>query len=190
MRYGPIDGSINGLKDKVDDLISGVGDKNIDFSLIGGVGGATGAGLIGKEILDNTREKYIKFGPEDWDNLSIEKKNIIERVMTKVGFDDFTFNDFKKSNYKVLKEKFDTLKDYLSKSVKQNIMIRNELLRLYRFDVFVDDQIIDYLFFIMMIIDGKSLFDEYNFMRTLERFNLDENDILYDGLSLIECIDS
>ena len=185
-----IDGSVNGLKDKVDNILSASGDKSIDFSIIGGVGGATGAGLIGKEIYNHTREKYIKFTPEDWDNLSVEKKNIIERVMIKVGFDDFMLNDFKKANYKVLKDKFDTLKDYLYKSVKQNIMIRNELLRLYRFDVFFDDQIIDYLFFIMMIIDGKSLFDEYNFIRTVEKFNLDENDILYDGLSLIECIDS
>ena len=165
--------------------------NNVNYGLLATIAGGTVAGtLVGGKLYADKHDKYLRFSSKDWENLSDEYHMIIENLMVQVGFDEFEIDTFKEADFKVLKEPFMELKKYLDTTVKNNITIKDELFQLYNFSVFENDKIIDYLLFIVMIIDGKDFMDHYNFVNLLNQYNSEISDISYDGLFFFDCLDS
>lgn len=154
---------------------------------------AAGGAATGGGVLIHQKTKKIRFTPADWQALGDDYQVIIEKVMTKAGFTLDEIESFKNNNYKISAS---VLKDHakmIYDAIETNPDCEADFLALYEYS-FLDDnkKVIDYLLFITMIIDGKTLTDDYNMYNIINQSldNADDADFVYSGINYEDYIDN
>ena len=171
---------------------STVGSKKSAAGVIAAASIVAGGAATGGGILLHKKASTLRFSIEDWESLGADYHEVIENLMKKVGFSEEEIETFKNAKFKLPASELKAHKKKIDKAMDQNPICGDELLQLYNYSFFDENnKVIDYLLFITMIIDGKNASDEYNMYNVLNESLEDESDddFIYTGISMEDYFD-
>lgn len=158
---------------------TGVSKTIIAAGAVGLAGTVAGAGLlVGKAMQSYT------FTPNDWDELNPVDQERITNTLYRVGYKDKEINAIMNSTFKIPRNE---LKEHINK-IKSAIANYNkfseEFQKIYNYSIVGAGEVSNYLTFLTMIIDGKSISDRYNMYNIINPYleNPDDVDKTYQGI--------
>ena len=107
--------------------------------------------------------------------------------MKKVGFSEADIETFTNSKFKISTNEIKEHINKIEKAIATNPSCEDDLINLYRFSMFDENsKVIDYLLFIVMIIDGINPIDDYNMYNIINQSigDIDDADFVYSGISM------
>ena len=147
---------------------------------------ATGGVIAGKGLM------YTRFTPKDWRALGPTYQKRIAKIMKRSGLTETEIHTFQTASFKILTSELKEHIKKIKKAMKINPHCDEDIENLYNYSMFdEEDEIIPYLLFITMVIDGKNVVDEYNMYNVINP-NFDEEDEVngsYAGIDMDDYID-
>ncbi|MBQ3307921.1 MAG: hypothetical protein IJG68_07010 [Bacilli bacterium] len=183
----------NGIAKLAGNIMPSLGSKEAKAVMAGGAA-AAGVGIagaaIGGGLLVGGKKKYYIFAPEDFEKLDEDlQKQIIEDLKS-ARFSNERIEVFKNATFKISASELDAHIKKVEKAYDANADFRKEFKEMYKFDLFDDnDNLIKYMLFIALIIDGSNKTDETNIYNIINpSLEQEEVDFVYSGLIMEEYI--
>ena len=184
---------LNGAAKLAGNIIPTLNSKEAKAVMAGGAA-AAGVGLAGAAIgggmLVGGKKKYYIFVPEDFEKLDEQVQEQILADLKAAGFNSERIEIFKNATFRISASELDAHVKKVEKAYELNEEFRKEFLEMYKFDLFDEnDNLLKYMLFIAMIIDGSNKVDETNLYNIINpSLEEQEIDFIYSGLVMEEYI--
>lgn len=158
---------------------SGASKTVIAAGAVGLAGTMAGTGLlVGKAL------QAYKFSPNDWDELDPAEQERITNTLYRVGYKDKEINAIMNSTFKIERSELNVHIKKIENAISNYNKFSEEFQKIYKYSLVSGGEVSKYLTFLTMIVDGKSISDQYNMYNIINKYldDLEEVDKTYQGI--------
>lgn len=158
---------------------TGMSKTIVAAGAVGLAGTMAGTGLlIGKKL------QSYKFTPNDWDELNPAEQERITNTLYRVGFKDKEINTIMNATFKIERSELNVHIEKIESAMTNYNKFSEEFQKIYNYSLVGGGEVSKYLTFLTMIIDGKSISDQFNMYNIINPYlsELEEVDKTYQGI--------